>query len=310
VNARVSAVVVTYRSEARLPALLPPLREAVDEVVVVDNASDDDSVAVAWRLVPDAIVIRRDRNDGFAAGVNAGAAASTGDLVLLVNPDVVLTPPAVDALVAAAARHPGDIVGPIVRYPDGRLQPSRHGLPTVWNLLGEQALVPESTPVGRWPARLWPRWRSYDREEHGPILSGCSLLVPRATLQSVGPFDEGYFLYWEEVDWQLRARLAGHRSWLVPAAEVTHDRGRSAGPSDPRLVEVFHRSTRRFLRRWLPVPARSAVLAILGGGQLARLVAWSLPPFSDREGARLRRDQHRRALRVLWALPRRPAGRL
>jgi N-acetylglucosaminyl-diphospho-decaprenol L-rhamnosyltransferase len=305
---RVSAVVVSFESATPLRQLLPALRAAVDEVVVVDNASRDGSAELAEELVADAVVVRHGENRGCAAGVNAGVAASSGDLVLLCNPDVELDAEAVTALVAAALRHPGDVVGPRVHYPDGRLQLSRSGPPTLRNLLGEQVLVPETTRPGSWPARLWPRWGTYDVEVPGPVLSGCSLLIPRTTLQSVGPFDEGYFMYWEEVDWQLRAIASGHTCWLVPSAQVCHARGSSSGPADPRQAAALHRSTRRFLRRWLPQPRRALAILLLGLGQGARLLLWSVPPLRGRARAEDRRVQHAVAWRALWSrtAPARP----
>jgi N-acetylglucosaminyl-diphospho-decaprenol L-rhamnosyltransferase len=306
---RVSAVIVAHESAAPLRRLLPALRAAVDEVVVVDNASTDGSAALASRLVHDAVVVVRERNLGFASGVNAGVAAASGELILLCNPDVELDGAAMTELIAAAGRHPGDIVGPRVHYPDGRLQPSRSGPPTLRNLVGEQVLVPESVAPGSWPARLWPRWRSYAEEVRGPVLSGCALLIPRSTFQAVGPFDERYFLYWEEVDWQLRAIEAGYSCWLVPAARVRHARGGSSGPADPRRAVLFHTSTRRFLRRWLPHPRRGLVLLALGCGQIARLLAWSAPPLRGRPAARDRRIQHALAIATLWgASPPRRSG--
>lgn len=305
---RVSAIVVTYRSAARLPALLGPLRATVDELVVVDNASDDGSAALARRLVPDAVVVERRRNDGFAAGVNAGVAAATGDLLLLVNPDVRIDGAAVAALVAAAARHPGDVVGPRMRFADGRPHPSRNGLPTLLGLAGEQWLVPEGARPGSWPARLWPRWRAPDREEPGPVLSGAVLLIPRSAFDRVGPFDEGYFLYWEEVDWQVRAARAGVRSWFVPDAEVEHERGGSSGPVEAWRAEVFWHAARRFVQRQVPPGRRTAALAILAAGQLQRLLLWSVPPLRGRPHAPARRATHGLALRALLR-PDRDAGR-
>lgn len=297
----VSAVVVTYRSAAYLPRLLPALAAACDEVVVVDNASDDGSAGVAARLAPSAVIVRRERNDGFAAGVNAGVARARGELLLLCNPDVALDAGAVAALVEASRRHPGDVVGPLVRLPGGRPQPTRSGMPSLWNLLGEQVLVPESATPGSWPARLWPRWRAYDREEPGPLLSGACLLVPRPLWERTGPMDAGYFLYWEEIDWQLRARRHGARTVLVPSAEVVHERSASTGRHDEARARLFAEGARRFVRRWLPGWRGRAALCLLAAGQFARAVAWDLPPLRSRPAAAARRRQHRAALRGLLA---------
>jgi N-acetylglucosaminyl-diphospho-decaprenol L-rhamnosyltransferase len=297
----VSAVVVTYRSAAHLPGLLPALAAATDEVVVVDNASDDGSAELAARLAPRAVVVRREANDGFAAGINAGVARSRGDLLLLCNPDVSLHPGAVDALVEAAGRHPGDVLGPLVRLPDGRVQPTRTGRPSLWTILGEQVLVGDSTTPGRWPARLWPRWGSYEHEVDGPLLSAVCLLVPRALWARAGPMDERFFMYWEEIDWQLRAHGHGARSILVPAAEVTHARSASTGVHDEVRARLFATSARRFVERWLPGWRGRAALALLAIGQLARAAVWSMPRMRGKPHASARRAQHLASLRGLRA---------
>lgn len=299
----VSAIVVTYRSREVIDDLLDDLAGAVDEVVVVDNASDD-GTREALRARNGIRCVFRNRNDGFAAGVNDGVAAATGRYLFLVNPDARVPQGAVERLLAASRRHPGETVGPLVRSPGGRLQPSRSGVPSLWNLLGEQFLVPESARPGRWPARLWPRWRSYDREAVAPVLSGCALLVPRELWQLVGPFDERFFLFWEEVDWQVRAQRAGRRSWIVPDAEVEHGRGTSSDVGALRRSELYCEAARAYLDKWFRPPSRAVALLILWAGQAVRHALWSLTPLRSRPGARTRRAVHRTAMRTLLGADR------
>ncbi|MBA2317839.1 MAG: glycosyltransferase family 2 protein [Euzebyales bacterium] len=290
----ICAVVVAYRSAEHLARLLPDLVAAVDGVVVVDQASDDDSARVAERH--GAVVLREPVNTGFAAGVNRGVEASAGDVVLLVNPDVRWDAGALKALHEASLRHPGDVLGPVVRGDDGRLQPTRSGLPGLLTFLGEELLVPESAAVGSWPARLWPRWQRYDAEVDGPLLSGACLWIPRATWERVGPMDERYFMYREEMDWQLRARQRGVRTILVPDATIAHVRAGSSGRHDPQRARWLAASTRRFVLRWLPGWRAWAALALLAAGQALRWLVWSAPVLRGRPDARQRRAQHRAAL--------------
>lgn len=291
-NERISAVVVTFRSAADLPLTLPPLAAAVDELIIVDNASDDDTVEVARRVVPDAKICRLPTNKGFAAGVNAGFDMADGDAFLVVNPDCEVTTTALEALRAANLRHPDAVLGPVIRFPDGSLQRTRRGLPTLWNLLGEELLVPESTRPGRWPARLWPRWRSYAVEEAGPLLSAACLYVPRAVWERVGPMDERYFLYWEETDWQLRAHARGIPVILVPSASVVHRRAGSTGVHDPQRSRLFGASARDFVHCWLPGRQAKVAVVLIALGQLLRWVIRSLPGAD-----RARRAQHAAMLR-------------
>lgn len=291
-SSSISAVVVAYRSAVHLPRLLGDLEaQGVDEVIVVDNASPDDSADVVRASLPRATVIAMPRNDGFAAGVNAGVQVSTGDLLLLINPDVRLEVGALAGLRAAHERHPRAVLGPVVHDEHGRLLPTRRSLPSVWSFLGEEVLVPERARPGRWPQRLWARWRSYDIEQDAPVLSGVCLLIPRSAWEDAGPMDEGYFLYWEEVDWQLRARAAGHPTVLVPASRIRHVRAGSLGIHDARRAALLAAATRRYTSRHLNPLRRGVVEALLLVGQGARWGAWSVMGRRSAEAA-ARREQH------------------
>lgn len=297
--ATISAVVVAFRSADHLPDLLRDLdAQGVDEVVVVDNASPDDSAAVAAATLPRSHVLARPENRGFAAGANAGLAAATGDLLLLVNPDVRLEPGAVAALVAAAERLPGAVLGPVVHDTTGRLLPTRRSLPGLRSFLGEEVLVPERARPGGWPQRRWARWAGYGAEVEAPLLSGVCLLLPRAAWESTGPFDEGFFLYWEEVDWQLRARALGHPTVLVPAARIVHVRSASLGLHSARRAALLGVATRRFLALHLPGARRLAALLLLSAGQALRWLVWTVRGRAPAAAAR--RAQHSAWLRGAW----------
>jgi N-acetylglucosaminyl-diphospho-decaprenol L-rhamnosyltransferase len=296
--ADVSAIVVSYRSSLHLANLLPSLIGIVEEVIVVDNDPDGTVLPESAATSEKVRLIRRPSNDGFAAGVNVGVGAATGDVLLIVNPDIHVDSPALEELLAGHLRHPDAVVGPVVVLPDGSIQRTRSGPPSLWNLIGENLVVPESAQPGSFPARIWPRWRAYSSEEPVEALSGCCLMFSRETWSRVGEFDERYFLYWEEVDWQLRARKHGIRTWLIPRAVVIHERAGSTALHDPRRAEIFYRSFRIFVTSWMPGWKSSAALSIAWIGQTIRWMAWGFLALS-RPTAAKRRDFHKRGMLTL-----------
>jgi GT2 family glycosyltransferase len=210
----IAVVVVCHTSAEALRATLPALAAqlgADDEVVVVDNASADDSAQVARELLPRATVVQAPGNVGFATGCHLGADASSAPLILLLNPDAVPQPGFLDALRAAGARHPGWAAWQaLVTMDDGRLV-NTAGNVVHWLGFGWAGGLEE--PVAAAPPD--------DREVGFP--SGAALVVRRDHWQAVGGFDGRYFMYGEDLDLGLRLRLAGHGVGIVPAARADHD---------------------------------------------------------------------------------------
>jgi len=214
------------------------------EVVVVDHSEDTDEAARLERLAPDHLFVERNR--GYAAGVNAGIAASTGAMVLVGNPDIRLTAGALRALLDALESGWG-IVGPQFELAGVLLPPADVQTPR--------------EEIRRWLAsRSRFFWKRYFRDEvrrwrraweaPGPIavpnLSGALLAFRRDIAQRVGRWDEGYFLYFEETDWLRRAASVGLRIAQVPAARVEHRWGHAADPHT--MGGHLLRSRSRFLR--------------------------------------------------------------
>jgi GT2 family glycosyltransferase len=220
------------------------------EWLLVDNGSD-----AAGRELLASLPLRilePGRNLGYAGGVNLGVASSRADMVLLMNPDVLVLPGCtaglVDCLRAGAAA-----AGPRFYWDSGRrllLPPSEaRGRP------GELLAALAASRGGHWAARARQRSRRHCRRHWlaaAPLpsysLSGSLLAVTRAAWERVGGFDEDFQLYFEETDWLQRLRRAGLPARLVPAAEAVHLFGRSAA-LEPRAAEWFESSARRFRRR-------------------------------------------------------------
>lgn len=242
------------------------------EVVVVDNGSRDGTVAHLRAEHPWVRIVANRTNRGLPAANNQGMVAARGTLLLICNPDVVFTPGAIDALVAALERHPeAGWVVPRLRHPDGRLQTSAGELPSLLQALAGRQLN------GRRPGGFW--WDGWAHDEERAIGRGheAAYVVRRAAVVDVGLQDEAYVLDWEGFDWTDRFHRRGWQVWLAPAAEVVHLGGTSIRQVPLRWVISQHRGMYRYFasrRRatWRPLLAalftvRAAVkLAASAGG--------------------------------------------
>jgi len=246
--ADMAVVVVTHNSSADLDACLASVvKECPAELIVVDNASEDDSVAIAESH--DARVLQCGENTGFAAAVNAGVALGSAPQVFVLNPDAVVHPGALDVLARRLGTDPGvAAVGPRVENPDGTLQASCRRFPSVLTgaLHGFLGLVWADNPVSR-------RYTMADWDHRSPRdvdwLSGCALALRRDAFDSVGGFDPAYFMYVEDVDLCWRLTQGGWRVLYDPEAVVTHEIGTSSAARPYWLILEHHRSMLRFERR-------------------------------------------------------------
>jgi len=216
----VSTIVVTYNA-------LPWLEQALEsvpgtELVVVDHGSTDGSLELVRERFPEAVVVEQG-NNGFGAGNNAGMRAASGRWYLLLNSDAWLAPGALDALVGFADSHPdAAVVGPRLRNPDGSLQRSVRGFPTVWRIATEYLFLRKLAPRSRALNAFYAGGFDHDAARAAEFLMGSCLLVRREAVEAVGGFDERYFMFSEETDWCYRFREAGWKTWFFPGAEAVH----------------------------------------------------------------------------------------
>jgi len=239
-------------------AVAPPTLE----VIVVDNGSSDGTAEVIGKVFPWVRLIASETNLGFTRGNNLGYAQSSGRYVYFLNPDTELVHDTLheDSLWTLYAAVHGDatvgMAGPQLRYADNSLQPSVRRFPT------PQTGFFESTWLGRlWPRNPWSRFlHMTDWQVDWPLevnwLVGAAMLCRRAALDSImqegesGPFDEGYFMYSEEVDMALRLHLAGWRVLWIPQAVVIHYEGRSSDQAVAARHLHFNQSKVRYWRKW------------------------------------------------------------
>jgi N-acetylglucosaminyl-diphospho-decaprenol L-rhamnosyltransferase len=222
---RIAAVVVTYDA-------LPWIENCLDslvgvETVVVDNGSRDGTVIFVRERYPDVRLVESE-NRGLGAGWNLGTRATTSTYVLLLNADAWMTEGALDRLVAFAETQPrAAVVGPRLRNPDGTLQRSVRGYPTLWRLATEYLFLRKLAPRSSALNAFYAGGFDHDDVRSVEVVMGACMLLRREAIDEVGECDEDYFLFSEETDWCFRFREAGWDVLFFPGAECVHVRGAS-----------------------------------------------------------------------------------
>ncbi|HYA08493.1 MAG TPA: glycosyltransferase family 2 protein [Gaiellaceae bacterium] len=240
----VSVVVVTYNALPWLEQCLDSLRGC--DAVVVDHGSSDGTVTFVRDRFPGVRLVEEE-NRGLAFGWNTGIACTSGRYVLLLNSDAWLHEGALDALVGFADAQPqAAVVGPRLRNPDGTLQRSVRGFPTVWRLATEYLFLRKLAPRSRLLNAFYGGGFAHDEVREAEFLMGAVLLVRREAIEQVGPADDAFFLFSEETDWCYRFRRAGWKVLFFPGAEATHV---YAASHQGRLFVEQVKGHLRFLRK-------------------------------------------------------------
>ncbi|GAA1692308.1 glycosyltransferase family 2 protein [Microcella alkalica] len=267
---RVGVITVVYRSNHVLPGFLRSLPDAIGEpfaTIIADNRPGDGSHAPALAEEHGATYLPLPENLGYGGAVNAAAAELTPDLswIVISNPDVVFRLGSIARLIATAEADPGiGAVGPAVENLDGTIYPSARAIPSLRTGIGHAlfAYIWKSNP---WTAAYRDGAAvSGERRDVG-WLSGSCFLVRRAAFEAIGGFDDGYFMYFEDVDLGHRLSRAGYRNVYEPDARALHTGAHSTGAESARMTRAHHDSAKRFLHRkyraWYLWPVR-AVLSI------------------------------------------------
>ena len=281
----VAIVIVSYNTCAFLRQCLVSATNAElpAQVIVVDNASQDGSVAMVRREFPGVTLLANRTNRGFAAGTNQGmrhalSSSARPEFILLLNPDAVLRPGALAAMLEFMDVHPRvGAVGARLFYPDGSPQEGAWHFPTLWMTFFD--LFPPRGPLlGRlYGSPLNGRYREERGAEPFPIDHplGAAMLIRSAALNEVGLLDEGYWMYVEEVDWCYRCRQAGWAIWQVPQAEVVHVAGASSRQFKSRSFVALHRSRLRFFQQHASARRQRWNKRIVRAGMVkATLASW------------------------------------
>ena len=242
--ADVAVVVVTHDA-------LPWIEQCLESVrgirtIVVDNGSSDGTPAFVRERFPDVRVIEAE-NRGLAAGWNRGLAETESRYTLLLNADAWLVGDSLARLVESANGRPrAALVAPRLSNPDGTLQRSVRGFPTLWRLATEYLFLRKLAPRSSALNAFYAGGFGHDEEREVECVMGACMLVRREAIDEVGPADEDFFLFSEETDWCYRFRTAGWSVVFLPAAECMHVRGASHGG---RMYRENLRGHLRFLAK-------------------------------------------------------------
>jgi N-acetylglucosaminyl-diphospho-decaprenol L-rhamnosyltransferase len=270
---RLSIIIVNWNTCSLLEECLasiyrcPP--EVSFEVWVVDNASTDGSLKMLRDCFPQVNLISNSENPGFARANNQGIQQSSGDFVLLLNPDTYVKPQALDHLVRFLEANPAaGGVGARLLNPDQSLQVSCYPTPTLvrefWRLFHLDLLKPYAV----YPMQEW----DLNEPREVDILMGACLLLRRQTFEQIGLLDEDYFIYSEEVDLCYRVRQSGWCLYWVPRAEVVHYGGQSTRQvAEAMFLQLYHGKILYFRKHhsWLSVQLYKGVLMMAALGRLA-----------------------------------------
>jgi GT2 family glycosyltransferase len=276
-------VIVSWNVEQLLDRCLRSLpnacRELEWDVVVVDNASRDGSVALAERIaneghIPLTVIANAD-NRGFARACNQGIAGHDARFVLLLNPDTECPAGSLTELVRAGDRLPNaGILGPRLTYPDGRYQESVRRFPNVWNQLCILLRLHFLAPWLRTLRRYF--WNDLDTAKEQPVeqVMGACFLIRSELIDEIGGLDERYFIWFEEVDY---CRMAITRGWdvmYVPSTTIVHHGGRSFGQLFSSLKQrMFNASLLAYFRKWHPGSRAATIRAAMPFSMLiARMI--------------------------------------
>lgn len=269
----VSICIVNFNTRDDLDACITSIVQSnpsvTYEIIVVDNASRDGSADIVRTKYPFAKLIANDRNVGFAAACNQAMRTATGRYALLLNPDTIIHRGALDELVKFMDEHDDvAIAAPKLLNIDGSLQYSCRAFPTL--LVG----LFRNTPLERlFPSNKPTRQYLLANHSHNEPMkvdwvSGAAMMVRMQAIGRIGMFDEGYFMYCEDVDLCWRMHQAGFKVFYVPSAVITHAIGRSSDQLFVPMLIQRHRSMLRFYFKNYRhrIPLIFAPLIVLGIG--------------------------------------------
>ena len=294
----ISIVIVNWNTRELLreclESVLRTVHDLTYEVIVVDNASVDGSVAMLRERFPQVRIIANDENRGFGAANNQAFQTMQGRYALLLNTDTVLTEDAVRDLFSFMESHSSAAMscGQLLNRDDSK-QNSIAAFPTLLTLLTNLSLLEYLFP-GKYPSKRYEHRQPIEVDSG----VGACLMVRKQAMDAVGWFDERYFFFFEETDWAYRMRLAGWQIFHVPTARIYHLQGQSIGPDIRSRIE-FYRSRYQFFQKWHSLPYYSLIRLVIFGRLLINCFFTALTVILSLGASRGVRDKLRVYCRLL-----------
>jgi hypothetical protein len=283
----VSIIIASHNTCAHLEHSLAAIGDGY-ESIVVDTGSTDGSRALVRERFPHVRLVELDENPGYGGALNGGIAVSSGDYLLLMNGDAWPRRHALERLVESAEHDErAGIVGPRLLNPDGTLQPSVRGFPTLWRLVTEYLFLRWLAPWSRALNAFYGSRFDHRSRREAEFLVGAVLLVRRQLIDEIGGFDERFFMYNEEVDFCYRARAAGWSVVFSPEAEFVHVGAASTLQSRPQMYREQLRSHLRFLAKHHGVSQAERARRLLAFAMWIRAVVFGVVRRPERRSLSL-----------------------
>jgi len=286
-------VIITWNSVGDigrcLRSILNSATERTIRVTVVDNASGDGTADSVQNSFPDVRLIRNAENRGFAAANNQALRSSPAPYWMLLNPDTEVTAGSIDALLTFMDEHPRAwVAGPVLVDADGTPQHPGRKFPSLSALLWETLFLDRLFPTSPVFGAHRGMGRIAEYPERLDFVHGAALVLRHATAETVGLLDEGYFMYFEEVDWCQRIRARGGECWVVPSSRIVHHGGIDLGHYDANRLVYYHRSLLRYFAKHRSRGSQLLLRPLIVLRALIRIVVWLVAPL-------VRPDLHRAA---------------
>jgi O-antigen biosynthesis protein len=252
----ISIVIVHFKVPEFLIRLLQSLRQAhmydKSEVIVVDNASQDNSKETVTREFPEIQWIDMKSNIGFGKACNVGAKSAQGPYLLFINPDTLVSQNTLTESVSLLKQRPDiGLMGPEILNPDGTLQVScRRSFPTplvaIYRFTGLSKIFPKSRRFGKYNLSfLDPK-----KPSEVDAVSGSFMFMPRSLFQDIGGFDEAFFMYGEDLDICYRVKEKGFKVWYNPQTQIVHFKGKSSSKQSFHSRKAFYEAMLIFSRKY------------------------------------------------------------
>jgi hypothetical protein len=266
----VSIIIVNWNTRDVLRGCLASVyketKNITFEVIVIDNASNDNSVKMIKEEFPSVIVIENSENRGFAAANNQGMRIAKGRYVLLLNSDTIIIDNALAKMVVFVDSHPqAAAVGCRVLNPDRTLQPTCFMFPSILNLLLSSTYLYKIFPKSRFFGRERMTWWDRSDTREVEVVTGCFMLVRKKAIERIGVLDERFFMYAEETDWCYRFHKNNWRIMFTPDAQIIHLGGQSSKQTQAKMLVQLRLSILRFIKKhygWLSYKTASLLIVL------------------------------------------------
>jgi GT2 family glycosyltransferase len=297
---QLSIIVVTWNCRQFIPAFVESLGDRLNDpttqILVIDNDSADGTADLIEQNYPQIELVRTGKNLGFSRGNNLGLSLAKGDWIALVNPDVKVLPGCIDSLMDWMEHHPDiGLIGPRMFESDGIVHRSTMRFPTAWNCfcdaLALHAMFPGSRIFQSYHTKDFPENKTEDVD----VLNGWFWLTRRSALDAVGPLDESFFMYGEDIDWCRRFGDAGWKRVYFAGAASIHYGGGSSSNAPIRFYVEQQRALLQYFSKHHNLANRAGLVASLWVYHLARVFGHGLSyltPGAKREspGPKIRRS--------------------